>query len=303
MGTERTIRIVTTTAVFQPGYPAEDAADRLARLGFEALDMALDYWCSEGSPFLGEGYRGWAASLRERAEKNGVPYTHAHAPGEAGSAFIVGRAIETTGLLNAKYMVLHPVWREEDRIIEDASRFIAVNAEAVKPWLAEAERCGVTILSENLLWGASRDPRIISDLVRAVDSPFFGWCFDTGHANCFGYAPHILRECAVPPSSLHLQDNHGASDEHLIPGDGTIDWDAMAEALGECGYAGDCVLEAHHQSLDAPDDERDAILTRLLAVARPFREKMAAREESGRFSANAPDEFHGKPCKSADGIV
>ena len=34
MGTDRKIRIVTTTAVFQPGYPGEDAADRLARLGF-----------------------------------------------------------------------------------------------------------------------------------------------------------------------------------------------------------------------------------------------------------------------------
>ena len=42
MGTDRKTRIVTTTAVFQPGYPGEDAADRLARLGFEALDMALD---------------------------------------------------------------------------------------------------------------------------------------------------------------------------------------------------------------------------------------------------------------------
>lgn len=303
MGTERAIRIVTTTAVFPPGYPAEDAADRLARLGFEALDMALDYWTEPGSPFLGEGYRGWAASLREHAEKIGVPYTHAHAPGEAGPAPVVGRSIETAGLLGAKYMVLHPVWREEDRIIEDAERFIAVNAEAVKPWLAQAERCGVAILSENLLWGASRDPRIIAALVEAVDSPFFGWCFDTGHANCFGYAPHVLRECAVPPVSLHLQDNHGASDEHLIPGDGTIDWDAMTEALGDCGYAGDCVLEAHHQSLDAPDGERDAILTRLLATARGFREKMAVRAESGRFSTDTPDEFHRKSCKFANGIV
>ncbi|MCR4907161.1 MAG: sugar phosphate isomerase/epimerase [Clostridiales bacterium] len=275
METDFQRRIVTTTAVFQPGYPGEDAADRLARLGFEALDMALDYWTGEGSPFLGEGYRAWATGLRERAARNGVPYTHSHAPGEAGNSPLIGRSIETAGLLGAGYMVLHPVWRENGAVIEDGETFIRKNAEAVKPWLGQAEEAGVVILSENLLWGASRDPRIIAALVREVNSPCFGWCFDTGHANCFGYRPSVLRECETAPLSLHLQDNHGTGDEHLIPGDGTIDWDAMMRELTACGYAGDCVLEAHHQSLDAPDGERDAILGRLLEKARELRAKMA----------------------------
>ena len=133
------------------------------------------------------------------------------------------------------------------------------------------------ILSENLLWGASKDPRNIASLVREVNSPYFGWCFDTGHANCFGIRPEILAECAVVPQSLHMQDNQGDGwDAHLIPGEGTIDWDALIRTLREIGYAGDCVLEAHHQSLDAPDHARDAILTRLLAAARILREKMEA---------------------------
>ena len=276
MGTDRRIRIVTTTAVFPPGYPAEDAADRLARLGFEALDMALDYWTEPGSPFLGEGFRGWAEALRERAERRGIPYTHSHAPGGAESGSAIGRSVETAGLLGAGFMVLHPVWQENGGIIEDAERFIAVNADAVRPWLDLARECGVTILSENLLWGASKDPRIVAALVREVNSPAFGWCFDTGHANCFGFRPDVLRECAVPPASLHLQDNHGTSDEHLIPGEGTIDWDGTLDVLAEIGYAGDCVLEAHHQSLDAPDSERDAILCRLLARARDLRRRMGA---------------------------
>ena len=66
---KRNRRIVTTTSVFEPGYPAEKALERLADLGFEALDMALDYWTEEGSPFLSDGYLTWAEALRERAEK------------------------------------------------------------------------------------------------------------------------------------------------------------------------------------------------------------------------------------------
>ena len=268
-------RIVTTTAVFDPGYPAEKAAERLAGLGFEALDMALDYWRSaENSPFLSDGYLAWAEAVGKQAESVGAPYTHSHAPGEAGTDPLIGRSIETAGALGAKYMVLHPIFRENGADIDDADAFIRVNADAVKPWLPLARDCGVVILSENLLWGASRDPRIIARLVEAVGSEQFGWCYDTGHANIFGYGPAALPECVCPPLSLHLQDNNGGGDEHLIPGDGNIDWDGMAAALKAVGYAGDCVLEAHHQSLDAKDEDRDPILARLFASAKALRAKM-----------------------------
>ena len=269
-------RIVTTTSVFEPGYPAEKAAKRLCALGFEGLDMALDYWFFPDSPFMGEGWREWAVSLREYVEKIGIPYTHSHAPLDAEGGSVISRSIETAGILGAKYTVVHPVCRQNGAIIEDAEEFIRVNANLVRPMLETAEKCGVAILSENLLWGASKDPRIISSLVKEVDSPFFGWCFDTGHANCFGYRPSVLCECACAPLSLHLQDNFGdGNDSHLIPGDGTVDWDALTEALNCASYSGDCVLEAHHQSLEAPDGERDEILKRLLSIAHVLRDKMS----------------------------
>ena len=75
------------------------------------------------------------------------------------------------------------------------------------------------------------------------------------------------------PLSLHVQDNHGEKkDEHLLPGDGTVDWKLFLETLHKIGYKGELVLEAHHQSIDAPDNERDAILTDLLTRAQKMRE-------------------------------
>lgn len=148
-------------------------------------------------------------------------------------------------------------------MITDAETFISVNAEAIRQLLPEAEECGVVILSENIPWGAAADPRIIADLVREVDSPWFGWCFDTGHAYCRGFRPEIRTECGVTPLSLHIQDSIGG-DDHLIPGDGMIDCDVFVQALKTVGYTGDCVLEAHHRSLNAPDEERDEIFLRLL---------------------------------------
>ena len=43
-GPDKKPLIVTTTDVFEDGYPAEKAIDRLARLGYEGIDMGLDYW-------------------------------------------------------------------------------------------------------------------------------------------------------------------------------------------------------------------------------------------------------------------
>ena len=268
-------RIVTTTDVFEDGYPAETAAERLAKLGYEGIDMGFDYWTFDGSPFLADDYLDWAKSLRSRADAVGVPYTHAHAPGEADNFDYAVRSIRAASVLGARYLVVHPVFRDKNgNTINTKLRFLSVNADAIRKLLPVAEECGVVLLSENILWGASADPRIIADLVKCVDSPWFGWCFDVGHAYCQGYAPSVLTRCCVAPRSVHIQDNDGTGDGHLIPGDGTIDWNDFIRSLKAVGYLGDCVLEAHHQSLEAPDDQRDAILARLLDTAVGLREQM-----------------------------
>ncbi|MBR6702658.1 MAG: TIM barrel protein, partial [Clostridia bacterium] len=267
--------IVTTTDVFEDGYPADTAVERLARIGFEGIDMGFDYWMFDNSPFLGENYLDWASSLKACADENGVSYTHSHAPGDAGSGDVIKRAIEAAGVMGAKYCVVHPVCKDENgKVIESRRKFISVNAEAIREYLPLAEKCGVIILSENILWGASKDPRIIADLVKEVNSPYFGWCYDTGHAHCSGFEAGILRNCSVVPLSLHIQDNDASGDGHLIPGDGNIDWDEFFSALHDIGYTGDCVMEAHHQSLVAPDSERDAILTRLFEKSSEMRYSM-----------------------------
>ena len=266
-------RIVTTTDVFEQGYDAMQALERLAGLGYEGIDMGFDYWVFSGSPFLGSDYLTWAAGLRARADVLGVPYTHAHAPGDAASTDYVNRSIRASQAIGASYCVVHPITRQNNVTISDTETFLSLNAEAIRQFLPLAQQCGVILLSENIPWSPSADPRVIAELVKRVDSPWFGWCFDTGHAYARGYGPEILTACAVAPLSVHIQDSNGG-DDHLIPGDGKIDWTVFAQTLHAVGYRGDCVLEAHHQSLVAPDDERDAILTRLLLKGKELQEAM-----------------------------
>jgi sugar phosphate isomerase/epimerase len=45
--------------------------------------------------------------------------------------------------------------------------------------------------------------------------------------------------------SVHVHDNQGVKDEHLWPGDGTIDWTAAAQALNQLPEPPAIVLEIH----------------------------------------------------------
>jgi len=43
---------------------------------------------------------------------------------------------------------------------------------------------------------------------------------------------------------VHLHDNDGTKDEHLLPGHGTVDWSSYMVELGRCGYRRPLMFEA-----------------------------------------------------------
>ena len=270
------MNIVTTTSVFPYNYPCEKALLRLADVGFTHLDLAMDYCGGDPDCLFGsDGWEKWANDLRELAEKNGVKYSHSHAWGDAASRdYRTFRCFDVCRILGAKYSVVHPVYKHSDgSFIRDDEEFVKVNAEAIKPLLEHAEKNGVAILSENLLWGSSIRATAISALAKEINSPYFGWCYDTGHANAHDLSARELLKCEIAPISLHVQDNNGHyRDEHLLPGDGNIDWKEFLDVLRTVDYKGEFVLEAHHQSLEAKDEDRDAILSELLSRAEKMRE-------------------------------
>ena len=260
------MNIVTTTSVFPPCWNVDNMLSRLRTCGFTHLDLAFDYCVQRPDyPFMTDAYEDWAHGLKSKAEALGLTFTHAHAPFSADARGArVEKTLRCCAILGIKYLVVHPIWKTAEGTIVDAEEFLSVNAAAILPILESAQKHGVVILTENLLWGASIKLSLISELVGRVNSPVFGWCYDTGHAHTMGEPLETLLDCARPPLSLHIQDNHGTGrDEHLIPGDGTLDFGRCFALLKQLGYAGDFVLEAHHQSVEASDDERDAILRRL----------------------------------------
>jgi sugar phosphate isomerase/epimerase len=64
--------------------------------------------------------------------------------------------------------------------------------------------------------------------------------------------------------ATHVHDNHGRSDDHLMPFDGTIDWPASLTAVQKIGYDGTLLFE-----VGAQGSTKDS-----LARARKTRERM-----------------------------
>jgi sugar phosphate isomerase/epimerase len=68
-------------------------------------------------------------------------------------------------------------------------------------------------------------------------------CVDSGHtheAESFWVPPpeEMIRILGKDVTILHLHDNNGHYDDHLLPGQGNINWPAVFESLEDIGYGG-----------------------------------------------------------------
>ena len=114
--------------------------------------------------------------------------------------------------------------------------------------LAETgERLGVTYLVENQPFNCylGHDPVGLAAQIAAVNSPRIRMCFDTGHAHITADVYRSLQSCAPVIEYLHVHDNDGSVDAHLMPGApaGTIDWPRFSQALRDSGLTAPRMLE------------------------------------------------------------
>ena len=104
--------------------------------------------------------------------------------------------------------------------------------KSVEELLPAAQQTGIVLALEN----GSESPEELRHLVALAeefDCPEVGFCFDTGHANCYGSrdVKALLHLMAPRIAVLHIHDNCGTFDDHNPPGEGNIDWAALVPEL------------------------------------------------------------------------
>ena len=140
---------------------------------------------------------------------------------------------------------------------EDLDQSWAQLRQSVIDLLDSTEQSDLLLLIEPAHAAESRLVRTVSDglrLICEIKSPRLGILLDTGHCNVNGenLADTVLSLRGVP-LHVHIDDNTGESDAHMIPGQGKIAYAPFVQALKAVGYQGFVSAELGFQYTLDPD--------------------------------------------------
>jgi sugar phosphate isomerase/epimerase len=140
-----------------------------------------------------------------------------------------------------------------------------------------AKARGVTIALENTTdeLGA---PASLQHFIADTHLHDLRLCFDTGHAHIEDGVEVSFDAMRERVATTHIHDNHGEKDEHLLPYEGTIDWDAALAAIATAPQPVAFVLELAEQPGGAPT--LDQIRSTFDKLEKNFTAKRARAERS-----------------------
>lgn len=255
-------------------HPIQKTLRALRGAGFSIIDWyapECDLLDDAHAAALPENWERWADDVREMGEKIGVCFHQMHALDQdfsrgASYAEHISRMTEMTfraaRILGVRDVAIHPIISPPDR--RNFDRCIWDNALYFKRLADLAGAYGLRLAIENMLskrhFDGAEEWRFCTSwhdhraLVEAVDCENVGYCFDVGHAHYTGTDPY-----ATPVAmgdrlfAIHVHDNDTFSDQHLLPWQGTLDFDRFARGLADGGYAGDMTMEVVNAANRMPE--------------------------------------------------
>ena len=179
-------------------------------------------------------------------------------------------ALEICEHLNAQYMVIHSSFDDWMKLNQWQYPFvqsgvIAAMGDILRAPLQRAADIGCTLVLENC---DDTDPNMRMRAVREIDHPNLQLSVDTGHAHlshCNYKAPSVVDFIAAAENRLahvHLQDVDGCADRHWLPGEGTISWQPVMDALHKSESAPKLIIEVRRNIERVP--KTAAFLERLI---------------------------------------
>ncbi len=179
--------------------------------------------------------------------------------------------LDAAAMLGISYAVVHPIaWYSSECSYGD---WVRANMAFLTPVAEYAKAKNVRLCienmpsekesSENHLYGSCA--LNISALAQKLG---VGVCWDVGHANISGWKQSDqLVVLTDKLDVLHVHDNDGKKDAHLLPFEGAVDWQDVAEGLKRCRFGGVLSVEVTAWALPGDSDTRRAFGGRILSRA------------------------------------
>jgi len=168
----------------------------------------------------------------------------------------LGQGLDICAALGADQMVIHSPFTTWDHHNLDSwpgarAAMIERTVETLAPLVKRAEDQGVTLVIENI---EDIDPADRVRLALACGSDRVRVSLDTGHAHyahgATGAPPvdFFVNVAGDMLEHVHIQDADGHADRHWPPGEGTVRWRCVFDALARLGSRPRLVLELMDES-------------------------------------------------------
>mgnify|MGYP001592514849 FL=1 len=151
--------------------------------------------------------------------------------------------VNVAAILKPRAAVFHAAydrWRYSGR--KDV--WLDYSIETWRKVMDSASRTGLRVAVENVF---DEDPEALRMLIEKIDSPDFGFCFDTGHFNIFSTVPmeKWFQALGRHLIEVHLHDNDGTADSHWALGRGTVEIEKFFSLMNSHAPVPVFTIEAH----------------------------------------------------------
>jgi len=251
-------------------YGYEEAFKLVKESGFDAVDIGLGAYGNRENQqdiYLAseDRFQAYFENIKKLADRYELIISQTHGrcttytpdpEQQAYARWVSELDLKATSILGAPACVIHQVasgkWPDNYLDVEFMHRknkeffdFLIPVAEAYKTCFSLETFGRATVRGDKTvdLWA---DIALLKEQYDMLDTDYKTMCVDTGHTNeaiPFGRptAGETIRMLGKAVTLLHLHDNNGTYDQHLIPlvGDpGAVDWPDVFDALDEIGYNG-----------------------------------------------------------------
>ena len=262
-------------------YGFEDAVDKISSHGYDCVDyqgfinIETDFFKLTDDEFKKE-----LLSQKILLNSHGLEVSQAHAPWRTPKdsdpderkrwLLAMKKSIRGTHTLGCSRFIVHPLMPYM-YTAEHADEVWTMNEEFFAELSDYAKDYDVTVCLENMPF-QNFPISTAEHCVKMVDKlgkDNLKICLDTGHAAIFegSNVAKAVKTIGHRLEALHIHDNMGKEDQHLIPGDGIINWDAFSEALKEIGFDKVVSLETSPKHSEHPKEKWEKRELMLVKIA------------------------------------
>lgn len=285
-----------------PALTPVELVKRYSELGFDCMDLG----CNVPAYLMDEDWERQIDEIGEAAARHGITFSQLHLPFHKNACEELDPRFQTPGFredfflsmkraylagerLGIPWAVAHVVTVQDNGFCRKDT--FDYNHRYYDEYVEFGIRHGVGTAFENLCKVNTPHQKHRycghqDDLIEFVDSfadPMVGICWDFGHAQVSGLNQSIaLRQVGSRLKCVHIHDNLGVNDSHLIPFTGVINWHEIVEVLAEIGYTGVLSMEPGGRAVNVPRAMQEQFAKCAYASCDQLRKMLLAKMEHSR---------------------